>query len=119
MCAWACVCACVYVKICLHMERRGNLLDICLSCLEVIEVSCVSVCVFVISTHTHTHTHTHKDEPLLSICTQILVIGLHTLTVATHTSTHKHKISASYVCIWIRGVDICFCCPEVIEVSSV
>ena len=41
-----CLCVCVYItKICVHMERRGNLLDIhvhvCFSCPEVIEVSCV------------------------------------------------------------------------------
>ena len=36
-----CVLVCIITKICGHMERRGNLLDICLSCLEVIEVSCV------------------------------------------------------------------------------
>ena len=43
VCACACVCVlCVHItKICVHMERRGNLLDICFSCLEVIEVSCV------------------------------------------------------------------------------
>ena len=39
-CACVCVCVCI-TKICVHMERRGNLLDICFSCLEVIEVSCV------------------------------------------------------------------------------
>ena len=37
-----CLCVCVHItKICVHMERRGNLLDICFSCPEVIEVSCV------------------------------------------------------------------------------
>ena len=37
------VCLCVLVLVCVlvRMERRGNLLDICFSCPEVIEVSCV------------------------------------------------------------------------------
>ena len=36
------VLVCMYItKICVHMERRSNLLDICFSCPEVIEVSCV------------------------------------------------------------------------------
>ena len=43
--ACACVCVCVLVcmrvyhqDICVHMERRGNLLDICFSCPEATEV---------------------------------------------------------------------------------
>ena len=45
VCASACVCACVYVcisprSVCIWKEGV-NLLDICFSCSEVIEVSCV------------------------------------------------------------------------------
>ena len=41
MCVLVCVCLCVcaYItKICVHMERRSNLPDICFSCPEGIEV---------------------------------------------------------------------------------
>ena len=57
LCECACVCACVYItKICVHMERRVNLLDICFSCPEVIEVSCVylNICVFPVHVRTQT-----------------------------------------------------------------
>ena len=122
VCACACACVCVPVCMCIYHQdlcayiRRSNLPDICFSCPEGIEVSCV--CVFVISTHpqgltppfhmhtdlgdrsthtqthyehthtTHTHTtHTHHTHTHHTHTTHTH----HTHTHHTHTHTHKHK----------------------------